>query len=44
MTFFADVFLGHIFLSGLVASSVAFFFVSRYITRSNNSLERTRDG
>jgi hypothetical protein len=42
-TFLVDVLLGHIFLSGLVASSASFFLVSRSITaRSNKSLERTR--
>ena len=42
-SFLIDVLLGHIFLSGVVASSASFLLVSRYITaRSNKSLERTR--
>ena len=44
-TFLVDVLLGHIFLSGVVASTTAFLLVSRYFTaRSNKSLERTREG
>ena len=42
-SFLIDVLLGHIFLSGVVASSASFLLVSRYITaRSSKSLKRTR--
>jgi hypothetical protein len=42
ISLFFDVFLGHIFLSGAVASFVSFLLVSRLRSRSNTSLERTR--